>query len=104
METILTDLLGEAGYALFLIISGLIWRILKKGEKDDILLKEGLSLLLKDRLMKQWSEARKSGTLPMDKREDLSHIYSVYTALGGNGVAEDMVREIRKLPTEKESS
>lgn len=65
-------------------------------------LRGGQRALLRDRIIQMYNHyVVTKGYCPIYARESVAEMYKEYKALGGNGVIEDLMRDIEDLPTDK---
>lgn len=71
----------------------------KKSEKSEAKsIKFGLISLLKSEIVKTHEKCLKKGICTIYEMELVEDIYKNYTQLGGNGCAEKLVNDLKKLP------
>lgn len=79
------------------------WAIQRRSQKKDNLTKLILGLG-HDRIIHLCIKYIKRGYITKDEYEDLmKYLYEPYTGLGGNGTAEKLVGEVKKLPIKEGS-
>lgn len=69
--------------------------------QDISLLKEALLTITRYRLTRNAQRYLEQGCITIAQRDDLEHLYNSYKALGGNGTAEALYIQCKKLPTGK---
>lgn len=74
----------------------------KEEEKDKVsaemeALKEGMCAILRIKLIEQHDKWAERGAIPFYALENWSKMFSIYKKLGGNGVVEQMDKEIKAL-------
>lgn len=70
----------------------------RRGRSDDILIKEALQALLRDRLRQNFIQYREAGCIDLADKENFDNMYQIYHALGQNGVVNGMHDQIMSLP------
>ena len=60
--------------------------------------KKGTLALLKFRVMKECDRLLDAGHVDVHKLDELKEMYQAYHAMGGNGTAERLYKEVLKLP------
>ena len=68
---------------------------------DTKLLKTGLQAIIKNDLKIRYEHWITEGYAPLDAKDDLERMYTVYHSLGANGVMDSMRKEFMELPTER---
>lgn len=70
--------------------------------KDDItLLKLGSQAIIKNELKLRYEKWLKLGYAPVDAKDDLERMYSIYHKLGANGVMDHVREQFLNLPDER---
>lgn len=59
----------------------------------------GLSSLQRDRLLQYFKEGQNRGGLNIREKATVEEMYTNYKKLGGNGFIEDIMHDIREMPT-----
>ena len=106
----------EALFGVVLAALGAAYRFLTKRVKEDREqhkqhameqeqliqeLRDGNQALLRDRLIQQYNYyGHQKGKCPIYARENIASMHKAYSALGGNGMINDLVEDIWDLPTE----
>ena len=76
----------------------------KRDEEKEIVsnemeaLKEGMCAMLRIKLIEQHDKWMERGTIPFYALENWAKMFSIYKKLGGNGVVDQMSKEIKSLP------
>lgn len=73
-----------------------------EGIQNDILIKNGLQVILKNDLKTNYDNWIRKGYAPLDVKDDLERMYQVYHSLGANGVMDAHRAKFLTLPTSKE--
>lgn len=73
----------------------------KKQEKNG--LREGVRVLLYDRIKYLCKKAIKAGGITSDQLEDILSMHNVYHDLGGNGFLDSLIAQVKSLPIVHES-
>lgn len=69
-----------------------------------IILKKSEQAILRDRIIQAYNHYFKEKKfMPIYARESLDHMYKEYHNLDGNGIIEDLIEKLYKLPTEPNS-
>lgn len=77
-------------------------RNFEEGIKNDILIKNGLQVILKNDLKTNYDSWIRKRYAPLDAKDDLERMYQVYHSLGANGVMDAHREKFLALPTSKE--
>ena len=72
--------------------------------ENDICIKNGLQVILKNDLKTSYDGWIKKGYAPLDAKDDLERMYQVYHSLGANGVMDAHRDKFLALPTNKEKA
>lgn len=83
---------ASAGFWQFITV---VWQ--NKHKKNDIT-NIALKVLLHDRLYQACTHYIKSNVIDIDGLENVTNIYNVYHALGGNGTGTELYNRCVKLP------
>lgn len=89
---------------LFGIIISVITFLYKKIEKYYSVMnstKNGVKVLLKGEIIRRYNEYKMLGYISLFDKEIIIDLYLEYKNLGGNGVIEDIIEDISKLPLKK---
>lgn len=100
MESILLHYLSEALYMLAGLAVGYLWRSLRVGHRDYGLIREGVCALLRDRLLQKLEKCEAGGYCSVEARDDIEHMFKIYTILGGNGTVKALWMRVRALPSD----
>lgn len=73
----------------------------RKNNADIDLLKLGNQAIIKNELKLRYENWLKRGYAPVDAKDDLERMYSIYHKLGANGVLDHMRDQFLNLPVEK---
>ena len=108
MEGIFWHYIGESLYMLAGLLVGYLWKALKARqqeaqEKDKTLdlIKDGVCALLRDKLLQKLEQCERGGYCSVEAREDIDHMFRIYTTLGGNGTIKALRSRVMKMPVEK---
>lgn len=101
MESEIWGYIGQAAYTLGGLLIGWLWRSLKVSRKEYALIREGVCALLRDRLLYRLEKCLDGGYCSTEMRQDIDHMFYVYTKLGGNGVIPPLRKRVYDLPLEK---
>ena len=75
----------------------ILYQVQKKNEKKDLRIKADLAIL-HDLVYRYCCEAIARGYTGFDEFDDISSLYEIYTAIGGNGTGRKLYEEYCKLP------
>lgn len=64
--------------------------------------KNGVKVLLKGEIIRRCNLYRQTGSITIFDKEIIMDLYQEYKNLGGNGLVEDMIKEISKIPMMKD--
>lgn len=73
----------------------------KKSDADIDLLKLGNQAIIKNELKLRYENWLKKGCAPVDAKDDLERMYSIYHRLGANGVLDHVREQFLNLPDER---
>lgn len=79
------------------ILLGYIVWLLKQQKKDRDANSKGTMLLLRVQLIEYHDKYMKLGEIPSYAYENFVEMYNAYHALGGNGMATKMYKEIKEI-------
>ena len=71
---------------------------LKKSREDQEAVKNGIRVLLRDRIIQAYNCYTEKGYIPIYALENVEAMYQEYHSLGGNGTITGLVEELRRLP------
>jgi len=74
---------------------------LRARRKEIQCLRSAIQALLRDRIIVIYNRYSEKEYFPIHERENLDHLTAEYYALGGNGVAKELVAKLSALPTER---
>lgn len=83
------------------IISGMFNRSNQK-KQDHNGVREGVRVLLYDRLKYLCKRAIREGYIAPDQLEDILSMHDAYHGIGGNGFLDSLMAQVKKLPIRKE--
>lgn len=72
--------------------------LFKHYKTENKAVREGLKLLLKDRIDQKYRFFETQGFIPENELEDAEEIYEQYKIFGGNGIREEKIHKLRSLP------
>lgn len=98
MEEIIIHYIGEALYASMGFALGYAIRMLKKKREKDDLEQEALCALVRDRLLHKIEKCLDGGFCSKEMRDNINHMFDIYTRLGGNGTIPPLVKRVMALP------
>lgn len=100
MEENVLGYAGQAAYTAACLLIGWLWRSLKVSRRDYALIRDGVTALLRDRLLERIELCIHKGYCSMEMREDIEKMNHIYRDLGGNGMIPPLMRAVTSLPTE----
>lgn len=100
MEAVFFHYIGEALYMIAGLAVGYLWRSLRAGRRDYGLIREGVCALLRDRLLQKLEKCEAGGYCSVEARDDIEHMFEIYTILGGNGTVKALCMRVRSLPSD----
>ena len=71
---------------------------LKKSRKDQDAVKNGICVLLRDRIIQAYNYYKGKGHIPIYGLENVEAMHQEYHNLGGNGTVTGLVEELKQLP------
>lgn len=101
MDTIIITYAAQGIYTLALLACGYLWRGLKSARNDNMLIKDGVRALLRDRLIHKCEKCIEGGYCTTEYHDSIMEMYYDYKALGGNGVVQKLIGQINQLPITK---
>lgn len=104
--TLWEEILSSAATSAIGALCGYIYKLKKdhaeekaQQEKENALIKAGLQALLRDRLIQGYNHyVLEKGWIPIYAKDSLMNVDKIYEGLGENGVMNDLVEAIRRLP------
>lgn len=87
--------------ALSAIIGGLFARSNQKKEENNGV-REGVRVLLYDRLKHLCKKHIQEGKITSDQLEDILSMHNAYHNIGGNGFLDSLISQVKKLPINRE--
>lgn len=85
------------------IISGLFNRSNQK-KQDHNGVREGVRVLLYDRLKFLCKKAISNGYISPDQLEDILSMHNAYHGIGGNGFLDSLIAQVKQLPIRKDAA
>lgn len=92
----------EVLFGLIIAFLSSLWRSLKKYQREQNAIKEGMKGILHDRIVQKCTFLLERGYYTPDDLEDLEYLNIPYMALGGNGSAKRMLNKVYELPMRSE--
>lgn len=80
-------------------IIGFITTQLKKTNKKEKAIEEGVQALLRNELVRRYREYEVKGELSILDKENIEAMFKQYENLGGNGTVKQLMTELLKLKT-----
>ena len=81
-------------------IIGFLGTKIKRHNKKDKAIEEGLVALLRNELVRRYREYKQKGEMSILDKENIEDMFKQYENLGGNGTVKKMYKELLDLPTE----
>lgn len=78
---------------------GFITTQLKKSNRKEKAIEEGVQALLRNELVRRYREYEVKGELSILDKENIEAMYKQYENLGGNGTVKQLMTELLKLRT-----
>ena len=85
-------------------ICSLILVIIKKiafYKKTIMMMEDGIKALLRTKIIETYNTVMNNNGITLAQKENLYLLFDEYKKLGGNGLIDDLVRDIEKLPVIK---
>lgn len=101
MEDVIWHYVGQAIYMLAGLAIGYLWRALRAGHRNYALITEGMCALLRDRLLHKLEKCEAGGYCSIEARDDINHMFDIYSDLGGNGTIKALKERVFLLPMEQ---
>lgn len=98
MEEQIIHYVGEALYTLMGLTFGYGIRMLQNKRKKDDLEQEALCALVRDRLLHKIEKCLDGGYCSEEMRDNINHMFDIYTRLGGNGTIPPLRDRVMQLP------
>lgn len=98
MEDIVMSYAAQGLYTIAILAVGYLWRALKSARSDNLLIKDGVRALLRDRLIHKCEKCIDGGYCTTEYHDSVMEMYYDYEALGGNGVVKKLIDQINELP------
>lgn len=73
-----------------------------KRDKESRMIRNGITAVLRDRIVQAYMYYENIGYLPLKERENIYMMYVAYHDLGGNGLVTQLYNELNELPCTKE--
>ena len=74
----------------------------EKLDKESRMIRNGVTAVLRDRIVQAYMYYENIGYLPLKERENIYMMYVAYHDLGGNGLVTQLYNELNELPCTKE--
>lgn len=74
----------------------------EKRDKESRMIRNGITAVLRDRIVQAYMYYENIGYLPLKERENIYMMYVAYHDLGGNGLVTQLYNELNELPCTKE--
>lgn len=74
----------------------------EKRETESLMIRNGITAVLRDRIVQAYTYYESRGFLPLKERENIYLMYTAYHDLGGNGLVTQLYNELQELPHVKE--
>ena len=92
-------LLGVGG-----VIVHFLRKLIKETTRRNNLLHESVRAILRNNIIAMYNDCIKKGYCPIYVKENIKSLAKPYHEMGGNGVADGLVKELLEMPTEKKGS
>ena len=102
MEEVLDAILHNAVSVIVAAALGAVWVALRHIWKQMRATQGGLQCVLRTTIIDIHKRALDKGYCRIYEKENLTHAYEAYKALGGNGVVKSLYNETMEFPTEPE--
>lgn len=92
--------------AVLLIMGGALKKLaheLRCEMKEQRAIKAGVHALLRDQLIKSYNYFMEKGEIQIHDRDNIKHLYDQYHDLGANGVIDNLIQEMMRLPVKKKN-
>lgn len=100
IDDIIAQYAAQAVYTVACLGIGYLFRALRSGNQLFGLIAEGVCALLRDRLLHKLEKCESGGYCSIEARDDIEHMFHIYSALGGNGTIKTLKERVFLLPTE----
>jgi len=91
-------------FGILLAVLGLAYRHVtqrvKKTSTENAALRDGMIVLLRDRLVQAHNYYTEKGSWPLHSRDSVEAMYLQYMTLGGNGTIARLITKLHDLPIE----
>ena len=97
IDNIIVELSMQLMYTVCVAVISWILSRRKAYAKINDAVKEGITALLRDDILRIRTRVAKQGSISYTQKENLNHMFSAYFGLGGNGVIHTVEREMRNI-------
>lgn len=101
MDEIFTKAVSQLVSGVACAVASYCYAMYRAKKKEDEAVRVGVQALLRDRLIQAYYYHMEKGWIPLDSWGSLAACYESYEALGENGVIDDIMEQLRKLPHRK---
>lgn len=98
MDEIIMSYAAQALYTGAVLLVGYLWRSLRIAKNDNLLIKDGVRALLRDRLIYKCEHCISDGYCSAGYHDEIRAMYVDYHALGGNGTVTRLMDQVKDLP------
>lgn len=91
-------LINSIAFALISFATGYLWNKGRNMTRNFMQREDALNILLRDRIITIHSECMARGFITYIQLENVSAMYRIYHARGGNGMGTSMFEDLRGLP------
>lgn len=98
MDDLFIKVVGDIIYAALLFLCGAMANYIRGKKKGNRAIEKGLCAILRNDIILIRNDAVRNRQIPYTQRQNVDHMYEAYKTLGGNGMIETMMHDIRKLP------
>ena len=99
-EIITKSILTIVGFALTGLLGYLTAKVKGYRQKDKVQ-EEALKCLLRSAITSKYYVYNEMGLIPVYEKENLIYMYEQYKLMGGNSYINNLMQEIKDLPTKK---
>lgn len=97
MELFYIHTLQQIVTAVVMFLLGSCVNFIRMNKKHSQAVKNGVCALLRNEILKSHHAAAKDGYISVENLENVTKMYNAYRDLGGNGIIEKVIREIRSI-------
>lgn len=98
MEAIFLKIAGDIFYAAIMFGLGFLARAFRNDRAEQRAIEKGLCAILRNDIIMIHNDVIKNQQIAYTQSQNLNTMYEAYKALGGNGVIDVMMKEIKDMP------